>query len=937
MRNLKRVLSLGLSAGMLISMMVMGSGAAGYDDVTTDYNVEAIEVLQAVGVMVGDENGNFNPDAEVTRNEMAVIMSNLMDYRVATYAGTSPFTDVPSWAEPYVAACWTNGITAGYSDTTYGGGDTVTTAQAALMLMKALGYFQYASDFGQDWQLATVQQGTQIGLFNDVEAGVRETMTRNDVAQLVLNTLEATLVEPDDNVINVDTGDVSVSAGKITYYYRVDHTNNSDYTAIGNRNSTATGINGTQGTTIELGEELYSGDLKRTTGTRDAYGRPATRWVYGLNEIGAYADDPIATYTAKVSKGELYSLITKSTLDDISNNNSATDEYTFTVYADGDDVVSTTYGVGFDTVRPTYFSSNSSAAAGTSYTNAVAGKGVQTEVYLDNDGNLTLVYINTYVMQATDDYNVDKGTLSVELLTAPQDFYTSLATTQHVNTTQLLSDDFDLVDYREDDYILYTVSNGQVEDIYPAEIATGEVTAYSLESSVTLDNTKYDYAAKIDGAKTSSGGSASDSCATEYRVGDTAVVVLDSNGYVVYVDSAAISLGNYVYITDIVARSGLQSNFIAKGYFTDGTTAEITLNKIRDNDDNDLSSYDTDGDGELSSAEISTAISGAGGVPTGITSSTSNLAGWYSYSINSSDEYTLNLAETDSTVPSVTSLVNEKVEFVSGVYGNENTVLIVDDGDDVKVYVGINNFPTITATSPSNFSVNFFNEKDSKTSTYAAVAFVDASGAGITVDDNSNEVLMYVLSRSSRYVDSAENETIEVWNVILNGEETTVEAKAGDLSAYTLYGRVKQDADGYYSGDTFSSMTGSKPTYGTSPLNIYTGAADTSVATISVNGSSLIVRDSTGAIADTYVITGDTQIVVVLRPNGSATYDDLGQMMVDGDASYEVQLGLTATRLNTLLRNYSIRGSYSTIVEESGSKVLETLIITVNEARDLRS
>ena len=55
--------------------------------------------------MTGDENGNFNPNAKVTRNEMAVVMSNLLDYRVANYKGTSPFTDVPAWAEPYVAAC----------------------------------------------------------------------------------------------------------------------------------------------------------------------------------------------------------------------------------------------------------------------------------------------------------------------------------------------------------------------------------------------------------------------------------------------------------------------------------------------------------------------------------------------------------------------------------------------------------------------------------------------------------------------------------------------------------------------------------------------------------------------------------------------------------------------------------------------------------------
>ena len=195
MRNLKRALSLGLTAAMISGLMVMGSSAASYADVTSENNVEAIEVLESVGIMIGDENGNFNPDQNVTRNEMAVVMANLMEYNVASYKDTSPFTDVPSWAEPYVAACWTNGITAGYSDTIYGGSDTVTTAQAALMLMKALGYFQYASDFGSDWQLATTRQGNAIDLFMGVDSGVTQAMTRNDVAQLVLNTLRSGTVE----------------------------------------------------------------------------------------------------------------------------------------------------------------------------------------------------------------------------------------------------------------------------------------------------------------------------------------------------------------------------------------------------------------------------------------------------------------------------------------------------------------------------------------------------------------------------------------------------------------------------------------------------------------------------------------------------------------------------------------------------------------------
>ncbi len=217
MRNLKRALSLALASVMVLGMTVVGTGAS-YTDVTSKQNQEAIEVLQAVGIMVGDNNGNFNPDQKVTRNEMAVVMSNLMDYRAATYAGTSPFTDVPTWAEPYVAACWTNGITSGYTKTTYGGSDTVTTSQAALMLMKALGYFQYSSDFGSDWQFSTIKQATKIDLFDDVDSGVREAMTRNDLAQLVLNALKTPTVEAEKDGQDIVVNGVTISSNvKYTY------------------------------------------------------------------------------------------------------------------------------------------------------------------------------------------------------------------------------------------------------------------------------------------------------------------------------------------------------------------------------------------------------------------------------------------------------------------------------------------------------------------------------------------------------------------------------------------------------------------------------------------------------------------------------------------------------------------------------------------------
>ena len=131
---------------MLLGMMVVGSSAAaGYSDVDIDDNVEAIEVLQAVEVMVGDDRG-FGPDRPVTRNEMAVVMGKLLNLDYNYYSASCPFTDVADWAKGWVGAAAANGIVSGRGNGIYDGEATVTAVEAASMMMRALGYFKYTDD-----------------------------------------------------------------------------------------------------------------------------------------------------------------------------------------------------------------------------------------------------------------------------------------------------------------------------------------------------------------------------------------------------------------------------------------------------------------------------------------------------------------------------------------------------------------------------------------------------------------------------------------------------------------------------------------------------------------------------------------------------------------------------------------------------------------------
>ena len=135
----------------------------------------AVAVTAEIGVFDGYENGSFGPENVVTRAEMAVIICTMLygaGVNVNQFAETNVFTDVPAWAQGYVNLCSSLGIVAGVGDGKFDPNATVTTAQAVLMLCRALGYFQSAADFGSDWMLAATAKGTELGMYGDLFASV---------------------------------------------------------------------------------------------------------------------------------------------------------------------------------------------------------------------------------------------------------------------------------------------------------------------------------------------------------------------------------------------------------------------------------------------------------------------------------------------------------------------------------------------------------------------------------------------------------------------------------------------------------------------------------------------------------------------------------------------------------------------------------------------
>ena len=729
MRNLKRALSLGLTAAMISGLMVMGSSAASYADVADTDNVEAIEVLEAVGIMIGDENGDFNPDQNVTRNEMAVVMSNLMEYNVASYANTSPFTDVPSWAEPYVAACWTNGITAGTSATTYGGSDNVTTSQAALMLMKALGYFQYSQDFGNDWQLATATKGNDIDLFDGVDSGLRDAMTRNDLAQLVLNTLEAgTVTASTDGSWSI--GDIVIN-NNVTYNYV---TSNADYAGAIHKVHSTSNTSDADRFVVELGEQLYQGDLRLREGTNDDFGRPARTWLYENSEIGTYADDPDATYTAKVEAGDIYK--------DLGLGKNV-DKDDVTVYVDGLE----------DEDLSLAIRKSSDDKVG------LSGNGVLTEVYYDEDNNTALVVqVNTYVATVvrTVDATDDRDAYVIISPESPLSGPAPISSNEEFETDQ---------DFEDDAYVLYTYSKAvdEVKSVELAEQVTGTVTRAENDNTniadakaLTIDGTRYKDSVNVAGEKLG-----------DISVDEEYTIYLDSYGYMIYVEEND-EIGDYALLYDVADRG----SFVGKKaelVFTDGTM------KVVDTDENytdvenlklDMKQSDFYAGGELKTPVIVT------------------------YRVDEDGVYSLRAVDTDKASyadnSSVLTLTNDKAGIKVNDFGlnesdsitvnaNSATVFVVADpgGDeDFTAYVGIKNAPSITTVGGSgdaNTADVYYYCKSGKMTT----AMFILPGANVEVEDDSNNTLYLANESVSNLIHDRDGDYYE-FQAVVNNEIQTV-------------------------------------------------------------------------------------------------------------------------------------------------------------------
>ena len=143
-----------------------------FDDIKNHANQTAIEALIARGIINGMTDTEYQPDATMTRAQFATIVVKALGLAPTT---VSVFKDVAAkaWYAPYVGAAYTYGIVNGKTDTAFDPNGTITRQEAAAMVARA------AKLCGMDTALENYEilnMLAQFGDYADVSEWARESV-----------------------------------------------------------------------------------------------------------------------------------------------------------------------------------------------------------------------------------------------------------------------------------------------------------------------------------------------------------------------------------------------------------------------------------------------------------------------------------------------------------------------------------------------------------------------------------------------------------------------------------------------------------------------------------------------------------------------------------------------------------------------------------------
>lgn len=199
MSSLKRVLALTIAMVSLFSLVSFG--AWNDEDQIAPELVDDMKLMEALNLYKGDNHGNVNPTATITRAEAAKLIYVIKNYgtddEAVGWKGISNFSDVPvgHWAEGYINYCVSLGIVAGYGDGNFYPSRPVTGVELAKMLLVVAGYKADLEGYvdNANWAQNIIGDATIAKIFEHYNVAYSVAAPRQWVARMFNNAIFKTI------------------------------------------------------------------------------------------------------------------------------------------------------------------------------------------------------------------------------------------------------------------------------------------------------------------------------------------------------------------------------------------------------------------------------------------------------------------------------------------------------------------------------------------------------------------------------------------------------------------------------------------------------------------------------------------------------------------------------------------------------------------------
>ncbi len=272
-------------AGFMAAIMTFGSAVTGFaalpSDVVDSPYVESIETLGALGIMVGDDDGNFRPEATIRRSEFAKVAVETMGLGNVAQSSKyqTKFPDVVEnhWANGYINVASDQGVVVGDDQGNFRPDDSISYAEAMTILVRILGHEPAAEKKG-GFPGGYISVGRQIGVAKNAAAGSDEKVIRGMVSQMTFNALTIKMMEQVgfgndekfevvDKTILEDLLDVTKDSGQIT--------------ALGI--SSISGTSSLKDNEVRIGDKTFKVSEEALPGVRNLVGFNVTYYVRELS------------------------------------------------------------------------------------------------------------------------------------------------------------------------------------------------------------------------------------------------------------------------------------------------------------------------------------------------------------------------------------------------------------------------------------------------------------------------------------------------------------------------------------------------------------------------------------------------------------------------------------------------------------------------------